>query len=226
MSRIKVLLGIAGGLVVVALLVNFLDPSRSLFKLITGKSRIQAEYVRHFVPPQPMEPVGSEEAKVRIQAFAQSMNSCHIPTINILSKIAETVPERIRVEFLDTITTEGSLARQKAGIECEIGLLINDQRIVEVEQEGQIFRCEFHGPVDKGSQLGFLRMALEQELEKQYGADLTAEERTQLAAVWGELPQLAEKAPMMPPVPPSPVEGTGPPTAQETASASFSQETP
>lgn len=204
MSRVKKLLFIALGLAVVALIVNALDPTHSLLRWLKGESTWKAQYVQHFVQAKPIEPIGSENAKVRIKLFAQSMNPCHAPTLDLLKKIGEALPEQIRIEFLDTMTQEGFEARQQAGIPCEVGLLINNQKTVEVERNGQKFQASFHGPISMGMSPDLLRMALEQELEEQYGKDFTEEKQAKLEAVWKDLPKRIHKGPMVGPGPMGP----------------------
>lgn len=219
MSRVKKLLYVALGLAVVALIVNGLDPNRFLLRWLKGESTWRAQYVRHFAQAKPIDPVGSPNAKVRIKLFVQSMNPCHAATVDLLKKVAEALPKRIRVEFLDTMTQEGFEARQRAAIACEVGLLINDQKTVKVPYQGQTFQFSFHGPIGMGMSPELLERAVEQELKKQYGKEITKEEWAKFKAVWKELPRMVPKGHgmgpgIMGPGPMGPAVGK-PPVAEE-----------
>mgnify|MGYP001603518317 CR=1 FL=1 len=78
-------------------------------------------------PPKakPTPPIGSKNAKVVIRTFAQANNSCHDSSIKLMERIGKAVPNRIRIEFLDTGTQEGVAASQHAGISCDAGVTIN-----------------------------------------------------------------------------------------------------
>ncbi|HIE51904.1 MAG TPA: hypothetical protein EYP85_09110 [Armatimonadetes bacterium] len=221
MSRLKKLLLVALALGVVAVIVNVLDPTHSLSKLLKGQTTLQAQYVRHFKSPEPLEPIGSEDAKVQIKAFAQSANPCHEMTIDLLKEIAQALPERIRVEFVDTGTPEGQQALAGAQIACEAGLLINDQGQFEVEREGEKFTIEFHGPLEAMPPELF-HLVLVQELQEQYGDDLGEEELAKLAAVF------EERWPpgMLGPGGPFPPEAEEPPASPPSAEEALSSDSP
>jgi|YNPNPStandDraft_1061719.scaffolds.fasta_scaffold67220_1 hypothetical protein len=210
MSRVKKLLYVALGLAVVALIVNGLDPNHFLLRWLKGESTWRAQYVRHFTSAKPIEPVGSPNAKVHIQLFVQSMNPCHAATVDLLKKVGEALPKRVRVEFLDTMTPEGFEARQRAAIPCEVGLLINHQKTMQIQYQGRTFQFSFHGPIGMGMSPELLERAVEQELKKHYGKEITKEEWAKFKAVWKELPRMVPKGhgmgpgimgpgPMMPP---------------------------
>jgi len=171
--------------------------SCSVLKTIQGGSE-PTDYTPPPIPePERIEPMGSPEAKVQVQFFFNSRNLCHEGTIELMKRIPAAVPRRIRVEFLDIATDEGFEASEKAALNCEAGLVINGQKEFEIERNGQKSKVPLLGPIGgptgEGIPAEYARLALEQELKKQYGKGLTAEEWAKLNAVWKDLPQILQQ---------------------------------
>ena len=194
MSRLKKLLAAALLLAVVAVLVNVFDSSHSARRLFRRKTKFPAVYARHFGKAKPIDPVGSQTAKVKITAFVQSANDCHWPTISFITRIAEAAPERVRAEFVDTGSEAGFNKAQEAHLDCDAGLLLNGKKQVEVEQDGTKRLIVVHGPIGMEAPPQDVKTAVEYELTKQYGAKLTGDELTKLAAVWKDIQSLMQGA--------------------------------
>ena len=117
---------------------------------------------------KPLPPVGAPDARVRLQAFVASGNSCHGATIATLRAAAGALPNRIRVEFVDTYTGEGQQAAAAAEIHCLSGLLINSKRKLEYQdKDGKINGVEFTKPLSMFS-ADVLPLVLAHELRLQY----------------------------------------------------------
>ncbi|NLC58316.1 MAG: hypothetical protein GX774_15895 [Armatimonadetes bacterium] len=175
MTRLKKLLLTALGLLVVAVVVNLTDPTRSLVRLAKRETTVQAQVAQRFGTPKELRPYGNESAKVKLIVYVQSTNHCHQPTVTMCQRIAKAVPKRVRVEFVDTITPEGAKAA-KQKFQCETGILVNGTPMGG------------HGPIGGGTPAHLLRAAVENALAKQYAQGLPAEESTRLALVFKDLP--------------------------------------
>lgn len=184
MKRLHRLLLLALGLIVVALAVNLTDPTHSLARLVKGETKIQAQYAQHFTPGKPIPPIGSETAKVKIKVFVQTGNQCHEPTISFFQKVGEALPSRIRIVFVDSGSKEGFEAKQKAGIGCESGILINDQKDFEVERDGKKVPISTGGPIGMEVPPASAADLIKQVALKQYGKALTKEEIAKLDTAW------------------------------------------
>jgi len=201
MSNLKRLLFVALGLGVIAVAVNWLDPTRSLTKLVRGEVDLQGRPTSHatpgkmgfqgqaapnFKPRTSIEPIGSEKAKVRIQVFTGFQNHCHAQTIETFETLGKAAPELLRVEFVNTNSEAGRRAAQEANINCEAGVLINGKQRFELE--GEKFPIEFHGPLGMGVSPHLVKKVLDHELRRQYGDDLKAETLAKIDQVWDHLP--------------------------------------
>jgi hypothetical protein len=135
----------------------------------------------HTTMPLP-PPVGAPDAKVRLQAFVASGNPCHEATIATLRAAAEALPNRIRLEFVDTYSNEGQQAAAAAGIHCMSGLLINSKRNLEYQdKDGKMHGVEFSGPLSMLS-ADVLPLVLAYELRSQYGDAVSQSEIDTLTA--------------------------------------------
>jgi len=191
MSRLRKLLVVALVLAAVAVIVNVTDTNHSIKKLLRRKTHYPSMYARHFVKAKPLPPVGNEDAKVRLEVFVESANHCHQGTIELVRKIAEAVPKRIRVEFADTATKEGYEAATKAGINCDAGILVNGKNSITISEGRETFTVAFHGPLGMEMPPDYLRLAIDRELEKQYPEGLSKQEQADLDAVWKRVPEFA-----------------------------------
>ena len=189
MSRQKKLLCLAGILLVVALIANI----GTIKDLFSGKSKLRAQITRRFMKPMQIDPVGSEDAKVRLKLYAQSRNDCHAGFIETGKQLGAAVPDRVRVEFVDTGSREGYGEAAKAGIDCEAGIAINDRTQFEIEVNGQEVTVSFRGPLGTETPPREFRLALEAELERQYPDGLSEEEQAALDKLWEEVPDLLAK---------------------------------
>ncbi|HIE51672.1 MAG TPA: hypothetical protein EYP85_07910 [Armatimonadetes bacterium] len=135
--------------------------------------------------PVSLEPIGSEEAKVKIELFLEADNPCHRETWELFTKLAQAAPDRIRLELLDTGSPEGEQLAEQIG--CQTGVRINGQQEFEIEEGGEKITVELHGPVGMGIAPEMLKAVLEQELRKQYGSDLSEEEMEKIFAPWEEM---------------------------------------
>lgn len=204
MSNLKKLLFVALGLGVIAVVVNWLDPTHSLTKLATGEVDLQGRptpqamglSAQPFQPREAIAPLGSEKAKVRIRVFAGFQNHCHALTMDTFEALGKAAPELLRVEFVNTNSEEGRRAAQQAKVNCEAGLLINGRQRFELE-DGPI---EFHGPLGMGLSPHLVKKVLDHELRQQYGKSLKAETLAKINKVWDKLPQggMGKMGPMGP----------------------------
>jgi hypothetical protein len=86
----------------------------------------------------------------------------------MLRAAAEALPNRIRLEFVDTYTDEGQRAAAAAEIHCLSGLLINSKRDLEYRGEnGVMQKVEFSRPLSTFSADVF-PLVLAHELRSQY----------------------------------------------------------
>lgn len=181
-------------LAVIAIVVNLRNPQYSIATAFKEKPKSGKATLREPRPPhppgKPVKPVGSKEAKVVIKVFAESGNPCHMASFTIPTKLAEAVPKRIRVEFLDSGSEVGTKAMEKAGISCEAGMMIDGKSSYTVTVEGERVHVEFHGPVGMDVPIKHLRAVVEQELHKKYPEGLTPDEQRKLEAFWREAPEL------------------------------------
>lgn len=88
------------------------------------------------------EPLGPEDAKVKVQILAQEGNSCHEALVGLWIGVADLEPERLRVEFgwRPAQPTEGSSETAQAPPElgCDAGVLVNGESKFELgEGEGK-----------------------------------------------------------------------------------------
>lgn len=189
MSRLRKLMYVAGGLLVVAIAVNCLY-YQSLLRMLRGQSKLQAELALNFKKPKPIAPVGAKEAKVKIQLMAMSANPCHQGTIKTLREIALAVPARIRAEFAEPGFKGGKqqmMAQATSG--CMAALTINGRGEFDVVQGGRKMHIVFHGPLGMGTPPDWVRLVVESELARQYPKGLKPQERKALATIWRDLPK-------------------------------------
>jgi hypothetical protein len=125
------------------------------------------------------EPVGSPEAKAKVTVLLDKQNSCHAPTAQALRAIAETVPNRLHVTYLDVNSPEGQKVAQAAGVTCQCGLLFNGVAEIPAQRNGQAVKLVFHGPLDHGGP-DDLQIGMAAFLAENYGDDLTPEEMTKV----------------------------------------------
>jgi hypothetical protein len=139
-SVLPKLLIVVGVMLAVAVVVNWKDISAIAAGRKTVKSVL---YGRQYYSMGPTfrfpEPMGPEDAKVRVQVIAQEGNSCHEPLVGLWMGIADLQPERLRVEFgwqpgQPTAEPDGSsgesaesskASQEPPELGCEAGVLIN-----------------------------------------------------------------------------------------------------
>lgn len=134
-------------MLVVAVVVNWKDISaiaqgRKTFKsVLYGK--VYSPFEATFRFPEPM---GPEDAKVKVQVIAQQGNSCHEPLVGLWMGVADLAPERLRVEFgmgglpsqqeAEDVPADASPPGEEMGgipeLGCDAGVLINGQNKFEL----------------------------------------------------------------------------------------------
>jgi hypothetical protein len=114
------------------------------------------------------QPIGPEDAPVRIQVFVQSSNHCHTATTDFVSKLPEeeAYKGKVRVEFLDTSNPEAKKKASDAKIGCDAGLLVNGKTAMRIPGHGEAGLVIFTGPVnEKNYKEADLRAAIDQILK-------------------------------------------------------------
>lgn len=127
-SNLGRLLALAGVLLVVAVLVNLSTilqiarGERSFKSVIYGRADKSASEFGVVPVPQDM---GSKEAKVTIEVFLRGGDSCHAPTVFLGQSLGEIDPERIRIDFQNTVEPEARKRWQEAKLGCDQGIAVN-----------------------------------------------------------------------------------------------------
>ena len=145
-SPLPKLLLLAGLMLVVAVVVNLKD----IRAIASGRRTVKSVlYGKNLLPSGPSfsfpDPLGPQDAKVKVKVVAQDGNSCHEPLVVLWMAVASLEPERLRVEFgsgmVSTPEAEAAKAKgeSKEGkapgppeLGCEAGVLINGQNKFEV----------------------------------------------------------------------------------------------
>lgn len=133
-------------------------------------------------PLTSIDPVGSDAALVKIEAFVEPGNHCHLQTIQVLKEAAKVLPAKIHVKFYGTGSPEGAKAAEKAKIGCATGLVINGKKEFDVRRGGKPSKVSFHGPLNMMPP-DSLPLVLSQELRKAYGSHLNSQELAKVTAV-------------------------------------------
>ncbi len=146
-SVLPKLLAVVAAMLVVAVVVNWKNITdiasgrRTLKSIVYGRSHLLMQPTFRF--PDPM---GPEDAKVKVQVIAQEGNSCHEPLVGLWMGVADLEPERLRVEFgwQPVALAQGGAEASEEGQEppgetsgppdfgCEAGVLVNGRNKFEL----------------------------------------------------------------------------------------------
>lgn len=78
------------------------------------------------------DPIGPEDAKVKILAILNRQNPCHKEFADGMVKFFSEYADRVRVEFLDANTEETMKVLEGYPIACEMALLLNGLNSIKV----------------------------------------------------------------------------------------------
>jgi hypothetical protein len=145
-SLLPKLLLLAAVMVVVAAIANLKDiraiaSGRKTFKsVLYGRSPMGMHPTFAFP-----EPLGPQDAKVKVKVVCQEGNSCHEPLVVLWMAVGSLEPQRLRVEFGPGMvnTAEKEAAKEKGAAKgpngegppelgCEAGVIINGQTKFEI----------------------------------------------------------------------------------------------
>ena len=126
-------------------------------------------------------PVGSPQAKVKIDVWINQGNDCQWGNVVAFQTIVAALPTRLRASFHTTGTEAGKAEAAKHGITCQAQLLLNGQTNFKALVGGQTKDVVIHGPLSMSDQKD-VAGALHQALAKQYGPAMQAAEYQKLNA--------------------------------------------
>lgn len=164
--------------------------SGSYYREVQNKKKKQAEMAKMSAshpeggmkPLTSIDPVGSDAALVKIEAFVEPGNHCHLQTIQVLKEAAEVLPAKIHVKFYSTGSPEGAKAAEKAKIGCATGIIINGKKEFDVKRGGKPSKVTFHGPLNMMPP-DSLPLVLSGELRNAYGSHLNSQDLSKVTTV-------------------------------------------
>ncbi len=95
------------------------------------------------------DPVGPEDAPVKIVSYLATDNSCHENTSWTLADVANAYKGKVRLEFVDMASKEGRKEADALGIACDSGLVINGKTELTIGTGKKTRKVRFFGPIDE-----------------------------------------------------------------------------
>jgi len=115
-----------------------------------------------------LKPVGSPNAKIKIQCIAPTGSGCHDPIIQLLKEAAKHHKDQIRVEFSDMHNMGREVLKKTVGQVCA-GVVINGKVSFKIHTGGKERTVQLVGTAPANFSLQDLLDALTEVYEQTYG---------------------------------------------------------